>query len=546
MSFSIRSQVAGAAGKGRQRQAQKRKMKAAVQPDSKVAQATSSNLPARTRISREEALAPDGRLAQLAAMMNGSPGPKALAQLKEDIQRTPQSDSIPAERVIQCLMAGTTFLGRYKTLDATRLKIGKLLTDYGSAWGLGYGTYFGEYDGKVRRQQRIQILAKLDQRIHEHFRDSGTERIKDAPESNLMLELLDEVQVEHEKQIKELLAYKNELPVSDKNLSSKEKAKVLKTWQSVVGGTGNLQITEKEKNKETGLKREHAGFRVKALSSVARLLQGPEGRKVIKEANKDGSNKAQHITIAPVSNKAHDVYQGEGNKRTKSTIPPGIWDAEALKQSKGSITKGDRFTTGTFWNLDADNDPIGTYELAARHHETKGKPDGVIILREKYLFNEGTGSTVRYISEHKDSENRVMTNKGNKWREGLAPTSVALGHELGHAVRTRKGASVSGITPGFFELTGIHPEKQGYWSGNEEELVNITEVENRLLPEKGLNPRIFHTGYEESLQETGLLRLKRYHDASKTFDNEKYSDIYELIKGKKLDLADQLLNDEGF
>src|SRR6266700_1733560 len=466
----------------------------------------------------------------------------------DDIQYGPLVDSHPTSQAIHCLMNGETFLGQYKTVDTTNMRatIGKLLTDYESAWGFGYGSYVGEYDGTVRRQQRIQILAEIEQSIHEHFRDSGAVRIKNAPESDLMLELLNEIQMEHEKQIKQLLAYQDELPVSDKNLSGKETAEVLKTWQSVVRETGDLRITEKEKNKGTGLERDHEGFRVKALASIARLLQGTEGRKVITEANKGGSDQAQHITIAPVSNKDHDVYEGWWNPQKKGAIPTGIWDAEALIKSMGSIKTAGPSENGNFWDLDSDGNPIGAYELAITEHETKGDPVGVILQATKYVFNQGTGSTVGYISEHKDSENRVMTRQGQAWREGLSPTSVALGHELGHAIRFRKGASLSGITPGFFKLKGISEEKQGFWSNNEEELVNITEVENRLLEEQGLNPRIFHKDYEESLQETGLVRLNRYQKRSKTYDQDKHAEIYEAIQKKNFNLAGQLLRAEGF
>ena len=511
---------------------------------------------------RETELAPASPT-QLGGMLSNSP--RVQAQLKEDIQYSPQmrraqdlltssaeinhqgqASGASAGEVVQCLMQGATFLARYKHAGTanTRAQIGKLLTEYESAWGYGYGTYLPEHDGKVRRQQRLRILAVIERIIHEHFRDSGAQKIKDAPESALMLELLDEVQLEHEKQIGELLAYKDELPVSAEGLSDKDKKEVMKSWQSVVAGTGNLKIDEKEKNKGTGLERIHSGFRVKALASVARLLQGKEGRNLIAEANQGGGDPAQHITIAPVSNKPYDVMaRGLRGRYKKGTIPAGGWDAEPLDQSKDALKPATALQTGGFVDLDSAADPLAAYEKAARKHKAQGHPIGVSVAGKNYAFNQGTGARISYIVEHKDSENRVMTKEG-AWREGLSPTSVALGHEIGHGIRNRLGASVSGESR-FLNLTGVAPEKQGFWSNTDEELVNITQVENKLLAEQGLHPRIFHKDYEESLQETGYVRLARYQK-SPQYNAVKFGQISTAIQQKKFDLAGRLLRAEGF
>lgn len=63
-------------------------MKQAVQSDVSEAQKTAE--PTRSRPAQPHAVAPAGRLAQLADMMNGSPCVQALAQMKEDIQRAAQ------------------------------------------------------------------------------------------------------------------------------------------------------------------------------------------------------------------------------------------------------------------------------------------------------------------------------------------------------------------------------------------------------------------------------------------------------------------------
>jgi len=506
-----------------------------------------------------------GYLEQLAAAINDSPRVQAQTQLKNDIQQSPRMQQAQEllrlsaatnpygppglaspPGIVQCLMDGESFLGRYKAADTknTRARIGRLLTEYESAWGYGYGTYFPEHDGKKYRQQRLRILADVERIVHEHFRDSGATRIKNAPESGLMLELLDEVQAEHEKQIGELLAYKDELPVSEEGLSAEAKKEVMKSWQSVVAGTGNLKIDEKERNKGTGLERVHSGFRVKALASIARLLQGKEGRGLIAEANEGGGDPAQHITITPVSNQPHDVPGGFWGKQKKGTIPASAWDAEALDQGKNALQDVKAFPDGGFVDLDSAADPLATYEKAARKHKADGHPVGIMIDGQKYVFNEGAGTTVRYVVEQKDSENRVMTRQGGAWREGLSPTSVALGHEIGHGIRNRLGAAAPGDAH-LLNLAGVTPEKQGFWSSSGEELVNITQVENKLLAEQGLHPRIFHKDYEESLLETAYLRAARYRKSAK-YDAGKFGEIQTAIQNKDFNKTGRLLRLEGF
>jgi hypothetical protein len=97
----------------------------------------------------------------------------------------------------------------------------------------------------------------------------------------------------------------------------------------------------------------------------------------------------------------------------------------------------------------------------------------------------------------------------------------------------------------FLNLTGVPAEKQSFWSNNDEELLNITQVENKLLAEQGLHPRIFHKDYEESLQETGYIRLARYKK-SPHHHPVKDGQINTAIQQKKIDLAGRLLRAEGF
>jgi len=123
-------------------------------------------------------------------------------------------------------------------------------------------------------------------------------------------------------------------------------------------------------------------------------------------------------------------------------------------------------------------------------------------------------------------------------REGLSPTSVALGHEIGHAVRTRRGAGLPGQT-NLMKLTGIGDGQQQLWSLTDEEYVNITQVESKLLKEQGLNGRLFHKDYAESLEVQAFLRLEAYQQTGA--DEEHVKKILQAIQTKDFAQADQLL-----
>lgn len=448
------------------------------------------------------------RLGAMAGQLNHGAAVQRLAALGAQAARAQTSaPGLPAGVVVQRLMSADTFAaGRAGIADRKLDAIGRILATYARTWG--YWTPFGEYNGKYYRQARLRLLNDLERHVHTYFRDSGAARIGQAPASAILTALLDDAQAEHEKQIATLVSHTDELPVDDRNLSRRTQGEVLGNWQGIVGGTGNLRISETQHDNATGLNRTHAGFRTKALSSIARLLQGPEGRGLIDEANEGGRDANQHITIAPVSNTPHRVTSWG---RLQGTIAPAGWDAEAKDQSRSSLRSGATLRDDQVRNLDHARKPLEAYEYAAGRYG-RHPPKGIKVGGTKYAFNQGTGSRVGYVAEHRDSENRVVTRGvGGAWREGLSPTSVTLGHELGHAVRNRRGANTSG-TQELLTRTAVHADERGQWSNDDEELVNIRQVENKLLLEKGLDPRDFHKDYQGAIEEALTVRGVKYQN----------------------------------
>ena len=487
------------------------------------------------------------RLSAMAAQLNHGATVQRLAALGAQAARaqTPLPGNILGP-VVQRLMTANAFAAsRAGVVDIRLDAIGQLLTTYGNTWG--YWTPFGEYDGKRYRQARLRLLNDLEHQIHAYFRDSGAARISGAPASAAMLALLDDVQAEHERQIATLASHTDELPVDDRNLSTKAKSEALGNWQSIVGGTGNLRITETQHDKGSGLSRTHSGFRTKALSRVARLLQEPHGRELIGAANKGGGRSDQHITIAPVSNAAHQVQAGRFRRGPSGTINAGGWNAEPLDQKKNALISNAKLKDGQLHNLDRSRDPLSAFEYAAaRQHRPDGKK-GVKLGGKRFAFNKGTGSRVEYIAEHRDSENRVVTRGvGGAWREGLSPTSVALGHELGHAVRNRRGANIdSAFTPKLLSHVGVDPDEHNQWSNTDEELVNIRQVENKLLEEKDLDPRDFHKDYDGAVEEALTVRGLKYN----SFAGHNPATLlawHTAMAQKNFAQADLLLSQEGY
>jgi len=448
------------------------------------------------------------RLSAMAGQLNHGAAVQRLATLGAQAARAQASSpALPSGTVVQRLMSADTFAaGRAGVADRRLDAIGRTLATYARTWG--YWTPFGEYNGKYYRQARLRLLNDVERQVHTYFRDSGAARIGQAPASAILTTLLDDAQAEHEKQIATLASHTDELPVDDRNLSREAQGEVLGNWQGIVAGTGNLRISETQHDHASGLNRTHAGFRTKALSSVARLLQGPHGRTLIDQANEGGHDASQHITIAPVSNTAHQVTSWG---RVQGTIAPAGWDAEAKDQGRNSLRADATLRDDQVRNLDRARRPLEAYEYAAGRYG-RNPPRGIKVGGAKYAFNQGTGSRVGYVAEHRDSENRVVTRGvGGAWREGLSPTSVTLGHELGHAVRNRRGANTSG-TQHLLTRTAVHADQIGQWSNDDEELVNIRQVENKLLVEKGLDPRDFHKDYHGAIEEALNVRGLHYRN----------------------------------
>ncbi|MEG3145808.1 hypothetical protein U1839_14195 [Sphingomonas sp. RT2P30] len=487
------------------------------------------------------------RLGAVAGQLNEGKAVQRLAALGRQVAREGASPAAaPSGEVVQRLMTADVFTKQRGAVKSKKLDaIATLLTTYASAWGYSIG--LGEYDGAHYRQERLRLLNDLEHQIHAYFRDSGKARIDDAPASGVMLSLLNDVQAEHEKQIATLASHPDELPVDDRKLSPKAKGEVLGNWQSIVGGTGNLRITDVQHDKGTGLNRTHKGFRTKALSSVARLLQEPEGRSLVGAVNQGGKSSASHVTIAPVSNTAHVITPGFLGRGPSGTIAPAGWDAEALDQKKNALLSGTRLKAGRLHNLDKAGNPLSAFEHAAAHqHERDGKK-GVVLGGEKFAFNTGTGSRIGYIAEHRDSENRVVTHAPNgDWREGLSPTSVALGHELGHALRNRRGANIdSAFSPKLLTHVGVDPEEHQQWSNTDEELVNIRQVENKLLVEKDLAPRDFHKDYDEAIIERLYVRCDEYRNGI-GYNPAIYKKLQTAMANKNYAQANETLTRQGY
>src|SRR3569623_531301 len=195
------------------------------------------------------------RRTAMAGHLNQGAAVQRLAELGAQATRARASAPGPSSgEVVQCLMSADTFAaGRAGIVDRKLDAIGRTLATYARTWG--YWTPFGEYNGKYYRQARLRLLNALDRQVHTYFRDSGAARIGQAPASAILTALLDAAQVEHEKQIATLVSHTDELPVDDRNLSRRTQGEVLGNWQGIVGGTGNLRISEPQHDNATGLNR---------------------------------------------------------------------------------------------------------------------------------------------------------------------------------------------------------------------------------------------------------------------------------------------------
>jgi hypothetical protein len=289
---------------------------------------------------------------------------------------------------------------------------------------------------------------------------------------------------------------------------------LLLLWRAFVANTGNLRVQGDESL--LFQQRMHAG--------VAKLLQEPQGRRLIRELGGPDRGAKMRVTLGSDFTAALAGTlrkQGEGSE----AIPL----ADLAKETE----KNYEFKTAKGIDPSQYREYTGAANDAAVFNEwLEHTLDRPYFKWSDTLYGVGTptGSYVRIVGSG------TGTLVGENDNEVLAPEFITLGHELGHARRQLSGKTFSSfITPENFGITGVESQ---LWHDSEE-LANISGIENALRDEQGLARRRYHIGDLADVRKT-----KNF----KAFEESLFA-VYERIKGwtqtalKRTPLMQELQNE---
>lgn len=483
-------------------------MKQAKTPTARSSPKQSEGSPKRSQAAASATAGSTGHLAQLSAMVNGSPS--AQAQLKDKIHQNSHVQNLmglaaemnratPAQLVSATAVPGAgpspvnrqdgevqpdsgsellapaassptaaiqlklpsveEFLHETKQEESQKQEIQQI------------GAYLSEYmDEKYGDRPNIQKLFAyidfLDKSINVWFDTHKAADMKKVPNGPWMLHLHQEVSLEHQGLVE--IAYKNPdkvIPVNLTTLGNDEIVAVHKIWKSIVSESGNILVVGKTE------------FQKRTYANLARLLQGSYGRAMIEYLDGGAVKQANRTTI---SENFDDTFKRHGEKEQ----PAGSYAYPRVNLKDDNDRSRDVIVEKTDKGYPVANtrDDINRLLL-------EGKK-GVNYKGVSYTFGRGSGSLVKIVEEDKPLTDKDLN-------QILTPSYITLGHELGHAMRNRGGASFANA--GVSTSNKLMTEEEGsddddaraLWT-DEEEVLNITTSEKRLREEHRLTTRHYH------------------------------------------------------
>lgn len=332
-------------------------------------------------------------------------------------------------------------------------------------------------------------------------------------------ELMNAVQTEHQGLVRESVE-KNDTdpPVANFHaLPPSTQKRVRKIWNQLVGGTGNIRITETEDYTDDTTKqpatRAHAGFRYETLAQFARLLETETGRDIVGQVNKDtGGNKL--VTIrpgfsapsqgAPESEFAAGPVQMDGQDKMTEVHPDQMFKGERDAKRKREAYRRKFVEVSLGGKGDPKQKAAAIYQ-ARRNHP---KAIGVKMIDKYYKFGAGTGVNVTITRDIRDGEDHHTARFVDENRKEIpSPNFITLGHELGHGIHILSGVALGdqGVSDQLMQHLGVTGKEKSNWS-NMEEYANINSVENALRKEYGLKSRYGHIN-QPSVQKEHLLQI---------------------------------------
>jgi hypothetical protein len=365
-------------------------------------------------------------------------------------------------------------------------------------------------------QAAFTAMQKVERRVYDWF-DTFTEAhqsFKDDAGVAKMSDLLDKLAVEHRTMIESSKNLTDVLPFDPAGLDPTTLAAMKSLWQDIVNSRGKVKLVGSD------------AFNQEALSQLGRILSTPTGRQMLTFLNSPppkGYRKGEKPELT-------NVYIGEAVAQLPAEVraaSPDLEDRERAEAQPLNIAEGQGRTVEAmtavtmskpYFKPSANDYPRvdATHLSVIRDAITSGK-SGFMYNDRKFKFNSSrTGAFVTNV------ETPSMHPAKGTGHQILSPTWVTLGHELGHVVNMRGGATTLKAN----ELsslggTGAEAEK---WD-NPEELLNIENIENAIRSEAGLTERFGHRPPDWLLSKAPKVRtaLRRPLDEMYRLDADHFS-----------------------
>jgi hypothetical protein len=425
--------------------------KRAAKPE--TSRASQAAGPARSRATQPQA-ATGGSLSHQAAMINSSPRIQQLKQLKDGIQHglgMQEPEASPAPGTIQAKLKNPFEDGPVADPEISRILMEAEIYNKIGGWRFSFPLQ--------ERKQALTQLGKIERLIYRWFTNQESPDLNTSPSAIRMKELMNLVQAERQSLVAISVAEEDDVPpvANFDELPDHLREQITLIWKALLKGQG-IQI---EGPKE---------FRIKILTDFSRLLETEMGRTLAGGIIETGQGLVIHPTTLAAG---------------KYVARPNDPEKEGIEQSEAS----EGFVPVDVRNL---NEPQ-RLRLLQHVRGANPKSPGMSVTSERgvrhFRFGTGTGSTLPVPIDSRDAMNHVSSRMADaEGRESITPTFIALGHELGHVLRSAQGISASGDGGrSLLEHSFESPEVS-----RPEEFFNIGGVENRLRAETGIRTRHGH------------------------------------------------------
>ena len=347
---------------------------------------------------------------------------------------------------------------------------------------------------EVKLQQQIDQLRVLDRSVHAAMTAISNNQVdlRHDPRAQLLHQVLQESEADHRQLVDTVVGdqnLRNQVDCFDAQNTTNQnndigQAQARQLWNNIMDNQGKIQI------------RGAQAYQSQVRSWLTKLMDTRHGRRMLQYLDTgDPTHLQSNVYIA------ESMAQLPQQVRLAPNVSPDLKDPdESIAQPLTNANTKTSVSNQPMNGVPQVNNP-GQYV-----ESVLGGSNGVRMNGQDYRFNQGSGSMVSIVGAGELSvatgQDRNNNQGGVDTPEIYQPDWVVLGHELGHSVNMRAGATTNG-TLGLANPTDVFAQhmtgnnnqqsRQGRWYGGSEEYLNINGNENQIRQEAGLDQRHGHT-----------------------------------------------------